>query len=83
MTTERERYLKMTRGDTLDVELLGGVASQLENLGGEVLQDRGGVDSGGRTWQEVDGCGTLVSNAAVDVDAVHRETKQPLNDLTH
>lgn len=38
--------LKMTRGDTLDLEILGGVAGKLEDFGGEVLQNSGNVDSG-------------------------------------
>jgi len=38
--------LKMARCDTLDLEVFGGVASQLENFGGEVLQNSGKVDGG-------------------------------------
>ena len=33
--------------DPLHLEVLGGVAGQLEDLGGEVLQDGGAVDGGG------------------------------------
>ena len=39
--------LQMAGGDPLHLEILGGVASQLEDLGGEVLQDGGAVDGGG------------------------------------
>lgn len=39
--------LEMTGRDPLDLQVLGGVASQLEDLSGEVLQDGGAVDSGG------------------------------------
>ena len=39
----------MTRGDPLDLKVLGGVAGQLEDLGGEVLQDGRAVDGGGGT----------------------------------
>ena len=31
--------LQMAGGDPLHLEILGGVASQLEDLGGEVFQD--------------------------------------------
>lgn len=33
--------------DPLHLEVLGGVAGQLEDLGGEVLQDGGAVHGGG------------------------------------
>ena len=39
--------LQMPRGDPLHLQVLGGVAGQLEDLGGEVLQDGGGVHGGG------------------------------------
>lgn len=41
--------LQMAGGHTLHLQILGGVASQLKHLSGQVLQDRGGVDSGGGT----------------------------------
>ena len=37
----------MAGGDPLHLEVLGGVAGQLEDLGGEVLQDGRAVHSGG------------------------------------
>ena len=37
----------MSRGDSLHLQVLGGVAGQLEDLSSEVLQDGGAVDSGG------------------------------------
>ena len=37
----------MSGGDPLHLEILGGVAGQLEDLSGEVLQDGGGVHSSG------------------------------------
>lgn len=36
--------LQVTRRDTLDTQVLGGVTGEFENLGGEVLEDGGGVD---------------------------------------
>ena len=39
--------LQMAGGDPLHLEILGGVASQLEDLGGEVFQDGGAVDGSG------------------------------------
>ena len=38
--------LEMPRSDPLHLEVLGGVAGQLEHLGGEVLQDGRAVDGG-------------------------------------
>lgn len=37
--------LKVAGRDTLDLEILGGVSGKLEDFGGEVLEDRGHVDS--------------------------------------
>merc|ERR1719345_60700 len=39
--------LQVTRRDTLDAQVLGGVASQLEHLGSQVLEDGSRVDGGG------------------------------------
>lgn len=36
--------LKVTRSDTLDLQVLGGVASQLQYFGSQVLEDSGHVD---------------------------------------
>ena len=41
--------LKMAGSDTLDLEVLAGVAGELEDLGGQVLKDGGRVDGGGGT----------------------------------
>ena len=35
--------------DSSDFEIFGGISSQFEYLGTEVLEDRGAVDSGSRT----------------------------------
>jgi hypothetical protein len=43
VTTDGE--LQVTRCDALDLEVLGGIAGQLENLGGEVLEDGSAVNS--------------------------------------
>merc|ERR1719181_1717396 len=40
------RQLQMARRDSLDLQILGGVARQLENFGGQILHNGGGVDSG-------------------------------------
>ena len=39
--------LKMSGGDSLHLQVLGGVASQLEDLSSEVLQDSRAVDCSG------------------------------------
>ena len=39
--------LQVAGSDPLHLEILRGVASQLKDLGGEVLQDGGGVHSSG------------------------------------
>ena len=44
-----DRELEMARRDTLDLEVLAGVAGELEDLGGQVLKDGGRVDGGGGT----------------------------------
>lgn len=38
--------LQVTGRDALDLEVLGGVAGQLEHLGSEVFEDGGDVDGG-------------------------------------
>jgi len=48
--------LKVARGDTLDLEVLGGVSGELQHLSGEVLEDGGAVDgSGGTNTASVEG----------------------------
>lgn len=37
--------LQVARRDTLDLEILGGVACELQNFGGQVFEDGGNVDS--------------------------------------
>lgn len=44
VTTDGE--LQVTRGDTLDLQVLGGVASKFQDLSSQVLQDSGNVDGG-------------------------------------
>jgi|UniRef100_A0A804LE27 hypothetical protein len=61
--------LQVARGDALDLEVLAGVAGQLEDLGGEVLEDGGGIDGGGGADAAVRR-GTRLELA---VDATHRE----------
>ena len=47
VTTDSE--LEIAGSDTLDFQVLGCVSGKLENLGGQVLHDGGGVDSRGRS----------------------------------
>jgi hypothetical protein len=47
VTTDGE--LEMAGRDTLDLEVLAGVAGKLEYLGGQVLKDGSSVDGGGGT----------------------------------
>jgi hypothetical protein len=39
--------LQVTRGDALDLEVLGSVSGQFKDFGGQVLEDGSGVDSSG------------------------------------
>ena len=54
----------MPGGDPLHLEILGGIAGQLEHLGGEVLQDGRAVDGGGGAHAAV--AGGAVLEVAVD-----------------
>lgn len=38
--------LKVSRGDTLDLEILGGVACEFQDFSGQVFQDSSNVDGG-------------------------------------
>ena len=38
--------LQVTRGDALDFEVLGGVACEFQDFGGEILKNGGDVDGG-------------------------------------
>jgi hypothetical protein len=42
------RELKVAGRDALHLKVLGGIAGELEHLGGQVLEDGGAVDRGGR-----------------------------------
>ena len=39
-------YLQVSGSDSLHFEILGGISCQLEDLGGEILEDCGAVDGG-------------------------------------
>lgn len=56
--------LQVAGGDALDFEVLGGVASQFEDFGAEVLQDGGGVHGSGGADAIV--CGDSGLQEAVD-----------------
>jgi hypothetical protein len=69
--------LQVARRDTLDLEVLGRVACQLQHLGRQVLHDGGGVH-GGR------GAHTLVVGHALlqeAVDAAHGELRTATQEL--
>jgi len=57
ITTDGE--LKMAWGDTLHLQILGGVSCQFQNLSGEVFEDGGGVDGSGGTDTAVGGSTAL------------------------
>eukprot|EP01043_Picozoa_sp_COSAG02_P014254 COSAG02_NODE_585_length_19988_cov_11.056061_7_plen_91_part_00 len=63
--------LQVTRRDALDLQVLGGVARELEDLGGEVLQDGGAVHSGGGANAALGRHGVLQEA----VDAAHGELR--------
>ena len=65
--------LKMPWRDPLHLEVLGGVSGQLQNLGGEVLEDGSRVDGGGGADAHGD--------AAAGSDAVHHAPQPPLGAL--
>lgn len=49
--------LEMSRCDTLDLQILGSVACELEHFGSQVLEDGGDIDGG---------CETRVSSLPLD-----------------
>jgi len=51
--------LQVTGSDTLHLQILGGVACQLENLSSQVLEDGGRVDGSGGTDATVGGGAVL------------------------
>lgn len=63
----------MTRDDTGLLVVAGGVTSQLEDLGGQVLQDGGEVDGGTSTDS-----GGVVAVAEVTVDTTDGELETSL-----
>ena len=44
-----DSQLEMSGGDALDLQVFAGVTGQLEDLGGEVLKNSGGVNGRGST----------------------------------
>ena len=66
--------LEMPWGDSLHLKILGRVSGQLENLGGEVLEDCGRVDGGGASDAATLGGPAL----QVTVDTTDRELKSGL-----
>ena len=46
MIDDHVPYLKMSRSDSLHLQIFGGISSQLQNLSREILEDSGAVDSG-------------------------------------
>ena len=41
-----DSQLQMARSDTLDFQILGSIACEFEDFGGEIFEDGGDVDSG-------------------------------------
>ena len=64
-----DSQLQVARGDSLHLEVLACVASQLKHLGGEVLEDGGRVDGGCSTDTAVGAHSTLEE----PVDSSHGE----------
>ena len=63
---------EMSRGDSLDLEVLRGVTSELKNLSGEVLEDGGRVDGRGGADSAVGTDAGLEES----VDSSHGELEQ-------
>ena len=63
--------LEVTRGDTLHLEILAGVASQLQDLSRQVLQDGSRVDRRSSTNTAI-GLSPLLQ---LTMDTAHRELK--------
>ena len=61
--------LQVTGSDSLHLQVLAGVAGELEHLSGEVLQDRSGVD-GRRGAHAAVGAHSALEES---VDSAHRE----------
>lgn len=63
--------LQVTGCDTLHLEILRGVSSQLEHLSGQVLEDSGRIDGGSRSDTAMSGRPRL----QMSVDTTDRELK--------
>ena len=66
--------LQVTGRDTLDLKILARVSGELEDLGGEVLEDGGGVDGGGGS----DALASLDGSLQETVDTTDGELKSGL-----
>jgi hypothetical protein len=64
-----DSQLEMSGSDALDLQVFAGDTGQLEDLGGEVLKDSGGVNSGGSTDTGVSADSALQES----VDTAHGE----------
>ena len=69
-----DRELQVAGRDALHTQVLGGVASQLQNLGSEVFQDRRSVDRGRGTHATVG----VDAGFQLAVDAAHWELRRGL-----
>lgn len=64
-----DSQLEMSGGDALDLQVFAGVTGQLEDLGGEVLKNSGGVNGRGSTDTAVSADSALQES----VDTAHGE----------
>jgi hypothetical protein len=64
--------LQVARGNSLDLEILGGIACKFENLSGQVLEDRCRVNSGSST----DTAASIDSCLEDSVDSSNGELQQ-------
>jgi hypothetical protein len=73
--------LKMAGGDTLHLEILGGVTRQLEHLSREVLEDGGGVDGGRGSDPSVGGGASLEQTVDTSDRELESGTSRPRDGL--
>jgi len=68
-----DSQLQVSGSYALDLQVFGCVAGQLEDLGGEVLKDSGGVDSRGGSYTRVCGNSCLQESVNSSHGELHHE----------